>query len=146
VALLSRTYDILTCLITLCSLFSTIQYFALNERTQILKSTLAKAAVDLIPFSAIFFLFYCTCAPRRMSYARVVFLHCIHVLVCSCARCEGARERWHKRARECFVSPRRVPSSCALLFHLTVAAATDTLASLLLHRRPGRTLLARPLD
>ena len=55
----SRQYDVFISLITLLTLFSTIQYFELNERTQILKSTMSKAALDLGPFSLIFFLFYC---------------------------------------------------------------------------------------
>ena len=52
-------YRITMALVVMTSLFSTIQYFALNEKTQILKGTIAKAAFDLVPFSLIFFLFYC---------------------------------------------------------------------------------------
>jgi len=51
-------YDIVTAQVTLWSLFSTVQYFELTDRTQVLKGTLAKAGLELLPFSGVFLLFF----------------------------------------------------------------------------------------
>lgn len=55
---LYNTFDLLTAYVTLSSLFSTIQYFELTERTNVLKGTLAKAAGKLSSFVLIFMLFF----------------------------------------------------------------------------------------
>ena len=58
VASLAGRYDLVTAVITLWSLFSTVQYFELMEKTATLKGTLYRAVVELIPFMAVFMLFY----------------------------------------------------------------------------------------
>lgn len=58
VELYNRVFDLLTCYLTIISLLSTIQYFALTERTDMLKGTLAKVGTAMSTFILVFLLFF----------------------------------------------------------------------------------------
>ena len=62
ISLLYGYYGLLTCIITIWSLLSFIQYFNLSTKLKNMKGTLATSGAELLPFMIVFALFYSTYA------------------------------------------------------------------------------------
>ena len=56
---LAGAFDLISACVTICSLMSTIQYFELTERTNMLKGTLTKTIIAMSVFVPVFLLFFC---------------------------------------------------------------------------------------